>query len=73
MTEENERRSINPWVLLGAGLVAAGVATTVAIILWQNKPDRKARRLVGKSERLIDQITAALSELKQQAADANGR
>ncbi len=68
MTEENERRTLNPWIVLGAGLVAAGIAATVAVMLWQNQPGQKARGLIAKSERLIGEIGAALEKLREQAA-----
>ena len=74
MTEENEPRALNPWIVLGAGLVAAGIAATVAVMLWQKQPGQKARRLIAKSERLIGEIGAALEKLgKQAASQADGQ
>ncbi len=67
MTQENKGCAVNPWIMLGAGLLAAGLAAG-AVILWQNQPSHKARRLVAKSERLIGEIGAALDKLKDQAA-----
>lgn len=65
MSEKEDRESANRWIVVGAGLLAAGIAAAVAVLLWQNQPDQKARRLVAKSERLIDRIDAALTEFRK--------
>ena len=65
MNEKEERESASRWTFVGAGLLAAGIAAAVAVLLWQRQPDQQARRLIVKSQRLIDRIDAALTEFRE--------
>ena len=65
MSEKEERESASRWTIVGAGLLAAGIAAAVAVLLWRRQPDQQARRIIVKSERLIDRIDAALTEFRE--------
>ena len=65
MSEHEERAAANRWIIIGAGLLAAGIATGFAVLMRRSQPDQKARRLIAKSERLIDRIDSALVEFRE--------
>lgn len=70
MPHQDEERALNPWVWVGVGLVAAGIGVGLGLMMWHHQPDRRARRLISTSERLIEQMSKALDDLKQQSAAA---
>ncbi len=65
MNENEQHETTNRWIIVGAGLLAAGIAAAVAVLLWRRQPDQKAKRLITKSKRLIDRIDSALTEFRE--------
>jgi hypothetical protein len=63
MKKQDRDRTPQPWLWVGAGLLAAGVG----IVMWQRWPDYRARRLIATSERLIEKMSATLDELRQRS------
>ncbi len=66
MSDAPAHNRVLPWALLGAGLAAAGIAAGL-ILARRRQPDVQARRLIGRSERLIGRIEAALAEFHRPA------
>jgi flagellar biosynthesis/type III secretory pathway M-ring protein FliF/YscJ len=65
--QQERERGTHPATWVTVGLLAAGVG--VALVLWlqHQQPDYRARRLIASSERLIEQISTTLDELKQRS------
>ncbi|MFP3903533.1 MAG: hypothetical protein ACLFWB_04735 [Armatimonadota bacterium] len=65
MDENNDAMPWKTWGIIGAALLAAGIAAGITISCYNRRPDRRAKRLVDKSRHLIDTISEALEEFEQ--------
>ncbi|MFO7945599.1 MAG: hypothetical protein R6V19_02115 [Armatimonadota bacterium] len=65
MDENNDATAWKTWGIVGAALLAAGLAAGITISCYNRRPDRQAKRLVDKSRHLIDTISEALEEFEQ--------
>ncbi len=65
MDADNDATPWKTWGIVGAAILAAGIAAGITISCYNRRPDRRAKRLVDKSRHLIDTISEALDEFER--------